>query len=271
MLEVVPTHNPTPDRQRGSRVGPTTTRPQPRRAGIMEGWQPSCHQDARARLAEPIPGLGADQLSARHGRLPAPAAAAPPGSRRRRSARWSWDADQPQTRLPSGVRARRLARHPGRGDDGGAARYTDQEVGRYLGGGRALKVTVRVTVIDRASHVVLGTASFTGADPPLVTAGSTSDDVRAPPGRRHHRFPEAAPQRLIRCRESQPDARKDVRTNHTIDRKSMIRSLTPFLPDTFFCPTVGGRLRSNPPDRAWPARTAPRPISKERPGFRADV
>jgi hypothetical protein len=57
-------------------------------------------------------------------------------------------------------------------------RYTQQEVGRYLGGGRALKVTVNVTVIDRASRVVLGTRTFTGADPPTVTVGNSSDDVR---------------------------------------------------------------------------------------------
>lgn len=57
-------------------------------------------------------------------------------------------------------------------------RYTNEEVGRYTGGGRALKVTVGVTAVDKASHVILGTKSFTSADPPLVTGGSGSDDVR---------------------------------------------------------------------------------------------
>jgi hypothetical protein len=57
-------------------------------------------------------------------------------------------------------------------------RFTDQEVGWYVGGGRALKVTCNVTVVDRASHVVLGTASFTGADPPLVTSAHPGEDVR---------------------------------------------------------------------------------------------
>jgi hypothetical protein len=57
-------------------------------------------------------------------------------------------------------------------------RYTDQEVGRYVGGGRALKVTLNVTVVDRASHVVLGTASFTGADPPQFTSAHAGEDVR---------------------------------------------------------------------------------------------
>jgi hypothetical protein len=35
-----------------------------------------------------------------------------------------------------------------------------------------------VTVVDRASHVVLATASFTGADPPQFTKASAGEDVR---------------------------------------------------------------------------------------------
>jgi hypothetical protein len=57
-------------------------------------------------------------------------------------------------------------------------RYTDQEVGKYTGGGKAIKVTVAVTAVDKASNVVLGTKSFTSADPPLIVTGSGNDDVR---------------------------------------------------------------------------------------------
>jgi hypothetical protein len=57
-------------------------------------------------------------------------------------------------------------------------RYTEQTVGEYTGGGRALKVTCNVTVVDRASRVVLGTASFTGEDPPQFTRTSAGEDDR---------------------------------------------------------------------------------------------
>src|SRR5947199_9432348 len=41
-------------------------------------------------------------------------------------------------------------------------RTQDREVGRYEGGGRALQQTVTVTVFDKASRVLLGSATFTG-------------------------------------------------------------------------------------------------------------
>jgi hypothetical protein len=57
-------------------------------------------------------------------------------------------------------------------------RYTEQEVGRYTSGGRALKVTLDVTVVDRASHVVLSTKTFIGADPPTFARADVGEDVR---------------------------------------------------------------------------------------------
>src|SRR5262249_17100562 len=56
--------------------------------------------------------------------------------------------------------------------------YTEQEVGQYTGGGRALKVTCNVIVVDRASHVVLGSATFVGADPPQFTKTHAGEDDR---------------------------------------------------------------------------------------------
>lgn len=45
-------------------------------------------------------------------------------------------------------------------------RYTTQEHGRFEGGGRALQLTVAVTVVDRATGAILGSGTFTGPPPP---------------------------------------------------------------------------------------------------------
>jgi hypothetical protein len=57
-------------------------------------------------------------------------------------------------------------------------RYTAKEHGRFEGGGRALQLTVAVTVIDRATGTVLGTGTFTGPPPPkTVSRGAFGEDV----------------------------------------------------------------------------------------------
>jgi hypothetical protein len=57
-------------------------------------------------------------------------------------------------------------------------RYAEQEVGKYTGGGKALKVTLTVTVVDRATHTVLDTRTFVGADPPQFARADVGEDVR---------------------------------------------------------------------------------------------